>query len=266
MNRSLFKAHAATLAVPRMYSQSTSDLRVSARTAPFDSRSMATANFSEQVLSPYAILVMCGREVSQRKAKSSRSATVRPMKNVLSGSMPVMLTDRLIDCNNCPGNSQPVKKKFQYRMDTKEMRLMRLRQLIADKYDGVAGQFADAHGMKRPQVSRWITKNEDARQGIDEASARRIEQKENLPSGWLDRISDDQPGVTTAPLVAKIFALPCSSCGHVSHQSFIDLEMNNEIPCPSCGVKISVAYYYGQTELAEFLKSLGAGGFVARKR
>lgn len=71
---------------------------------------------------------------------------------------------------------------------------------------------------------------------------------------------------TIAPLVAKIFALPCASCGHVSHQSFIDLETNDEIACPDCGTRINVAYYYGQTELAEFLKSIGGSGFVARKR
>ena len=151
-------------------------------------------------------------------------------------------------------------------MDTKDIRIIRLRKLIDDKYDGFDGQFADAHNMKRPQVSRWVTDNEEARQGIIEASARKIEKKEGLPEGWLDRLSDDQSGLTMAPLVAKIFALPCSSCGHVSHQSFIDLETNDEIACPDCGTRINVAYYYGQTELAEFLKSIGGSGFVVRKR
>lgn len=137
-----------------------------------------------------------------------------------------MITERLIDCNNFLGNSQAVITVAQYGMETKDIRIIRLRKLIDDKYDGYDGQFADAHNMKRPQVSRWVTDNEEARQGISEASARKIEKKEGLPDGWLDRLSDDHSGLTMAPLVAKIFALPCASCGHVSHQSFIDLETN----------------------------------------
>jgi transcriptional regulator with XRE-family HTH domain len=71
---------------------------------------------------------------------------------------------------------------------------------------------------------------------------------------------------TMAPLIAKAFALPCEKCGHVSHQSFIDLEMNDTIACPKCGTGIEVARYYGQAQLAEFLESIGATGFVLRKR
>lgn len=71
---------------------------------------------------------------------------------------------------------------------------------------------------------------------------------------------------TIAPLTAKIFALRCDKCGHVSHQSFIDLEANDIISCPACYGLINVADYYGQAQLAEFVKSIGATGFALRKR
>lgn len=177
-----------------------------------------------------------------------------------------MITEQLMESNNRSGNSLSVIPVAQYGMDVKQIRLIRLRQIIADKYDGFAGQFADTHGYKRPQVSRWITENAKSRQGINEESARSIETKENLPPGWLDRLDDSQDWGTMAPLVAPIFALPCTSCGHVSHQRFIDLEMHDTISCPGCGNAIVVTDYYGQTELAEFVKSIGATGFVLRRR
>lgn len=79
-------------------------------------------------------------------------------------------------------------------------------------------------------------------------------------------IHKTESGPTMAPLVVKAFALPCIKCGHVSHQSFIDLEMSDTISCPSCGNQINVASYYGKPQLEEFLKSIGATGFVLRKR
>lgn len=75
-------------------------------------------------------------------------------------------------------------------MNAKEQRLSRLRQLIADQFDGKAGQCADALGIKRPQMSRWVTTNDSARQGIAEESARYIEKKLGMPKGWLDGVGD----------------------------------------------------------------------------
>lgn len=177
-----------------------------------------------------------------------------------------MVTTQLIKSNNCTGNSHAVIPVAQLGMDIKEIRLIRLRQLISEKYDGNQGQFADAHGIKRPAVSRWVTKNPDARQGISEDSARAIEKFEKKPQFWMDSLEEQADAPTMAALVAKVFALPCSKCGHVSHQSFIDLEMKDSIPCPACGDGINVATYYGQAELAEFLKCIGGSNFVLRKR
>lgn len=63
-----------------------------------------------------------------------------------------------------------------------------------------------------------------------------------------------------------MFALPCTKCGKVSHKSFIELELNDTIPCPSCGSNINIADYYGPTELDTILKSLGGSGLTLRKR
>lgn len=83
-------------------------------------------------------------------------------------------------------------------MDVKQTRLLRLRQIINDRFGGVAGQCADHLGMKRPQLSRWITKNEEARQGISDESAREIEEKLGYPRWWMDNHAEDkaqqQPG------------------------------------------------------------------------
>ena len=53
-----------------------------------------------------------------------------------------MITERLIDCNNFLGISQAVIAVAQYGMETKDIRVIRLRNLIDDKYDGYDWQFA----------------------------------------------------------------------------------------------------------------------------
>lgn len=60
------------------------------------------------------------------------------------------------------------------------------RHLINILFAGNAGQCADYLGIKRPQMSRWVTENEAARQGISEESARAIESKLGHPCGWMD--------------------------------------------------------------------------------
>ena len=71
-------------------------------------------------------------------------------------------------------------------MDTKTIRRLQLLHVIEEIFDGERGRCADALKMKRPQLSRWITANEKARQGISEDSARYIEVTLGLPKGALD--------------------------------------------------------------------------------
>lgn len=108
--------------------------------------------------------------------------------------MTINVTDRLTDVNNCAGNiHRSVLMVELQAMDTKEKRRMQLLLVIEDMFDGESGQCADKLGVKRPQLSRWITANEDARQGISEDSARSIEDKLGLPRLWLDGVAENHP-------------------------------------------------------------------------
>lgn len=174
-----------------------------------------------------------------------------------------MITAQLMKGNNCVGNSQAVNQVAKLDMDIKQIRVDRLRKLIADKYTS-NGAFADAHGMKRPQVSRWLTSNLAARQGINEVSARAIEEKEGLPVGWLDRM-EDQTAPPIDVLTVQVFPLRCPECGKVSHKSFIQLEMNDRLPCDHCGLVFNINDQYGNGELKMFLESIGRKGFILRQ-
>lgn len=186
------------------------------------------------------------------------------MKNDLN-SMDGMITGQLMNGNNYSGNSHAVNFVGQYGMDVKAIRLRKLRELIETKFDGNAGQCADALGIKRPQMSRWVTSNPETRQGIAEESARAIEKKIGLDTLWMDGgVKQDQKGLD--PLIVQVFPLPCLNCGGVMQKSFVELEMSNEIVCTSCGSLVSVAKYYKPAVLKAFLESLGHAGFVIRGR
>ena len=75
-------------------------------------------------------------------------------------------------------------------MDVKTVRLLHLRAYIEKDFGGNASQCADALGIKRPQLSRWITENDAARQGISEDSARAIEARLGKPHGAMDRMPE----------------------------------------------------------------------------
>lgn len=75
-------------------------------------------------------------------------------------------------------------------MDVKTVRLLHLRAYIEKDFGGNASQCADALGIKRPQLSRWITANDAARQGISEESARAIEARLGKPHGAMDRMPE----------------------------------------------------------------------------
>lgn len=68
------------------------------------------------------------------------------------------------------------------------------------------------------------------------------------------------------PLQMSIFVLPCSKCGKVSRKNFLELEMEDRLPCDCCGALINVADYYGKADLEAFLESLGRSGFILRNR
>lgn len=152
--------------------------------------------------------------------------------------------------------------------DIDEIRRTNIRAIEAEM--GSASIAAKAIGMTLAQFINLRDGAKDSKtgkpRGMRKDTAWKIEDGARKPRGWLDANHDAQDFATMAPLAGKFFALPCTECGKVSHQSFIDLEMNDSIPCPSCGNAILVADYYGQSDLAEFLKSIGASGFVLRAR
>lgn len=78
-------------------------------------------------------------------------------------------------------------RRFNRGMDnTKNNRYLNMLSVVKNRFDGKAGQCADAIGVKRPHLSRWLTKNEDVRIGISEETARKIEIKLGMPPRSLD--------------------------------------------------------------------------------
>lgn len=74
-------------------------------------------------------------------------------------------------------------------MDIKEIRRVNVQLIIKERYKGIKAKFAESIGKKPEYVSRWFSKGKQAR-NIDHATARLIEQKENLAEGWLDKLQD----------------------------------------------------------------------------
>lgn len=128
------------------------------------------------------------------------------MKKVLK-SMRVNVTGQLTHVNNYVGNShRPARVLELTAMDTKNNRLINLRRIINDQFGKNAGACADKLEIKRPQMSRWVTENEAARQGISEESARGIEAKLGLRRGSLDEDPDIEPADDTYDDVVREFA------------------------------------------------------------
>jgi len=85
-------------------------------------------------------------------------------------------------------------------MDVYAIRLQRIRALVAQRFDGNKGKFADAIGRKRPYVYRLFSATSTDRRAVGEVLARDIERRLNLPAGFLDR-EDSQ---ATAPAALQL--------------------------------------------------------------
>lgn len=97
-------------------------------------------------------------------------------------------------------------------MDVKAVRLHHLREIIDTDFHGNAGACADALGIKRPQLSRWITPNDMVRQGISEESARTIELKLGKPAGTMDRAPNGSAMMADETTICAEFAWTWQNC------------------------------------------------------
>lgn len=67
-------------------------------------------------------------------------------------------------------------------METQDIRRRRLRQLIEDRYDGSQAKLVEATGENQGEISALLRSK-----SFGEKKARKLEQKLDLPAGWLDQ-------------------------------------------------------------------------------
>lgn len=72
-------------------------------------------------------------------------------------------------------------------MEIQDIRRKRLRQLIADRYEGSQSKLVEATGENQGEISSLLRNK-----SFGEKKARKLEQKADLPVGWLDAL--DEPG------------------------------------------------------------------------
>lgn len=140
---------------------------------------------------------------------------------------------------------------------------------ILVKEMGSVKALADLLAASDSQVSQWLLGSAHSKtgkpRGMRPVSARKIEKACKKTEGWLDQDHSEQDTVTVEALTVKMFCLVCPRCGEVSHHSFIELELNDQIAC-SRGHAITVADYYGVPVLQQILECLGSRRLSLRKR
>ena len=67
------------------------------------------------------------------------------------------------------------------------------------------------------------------------------------------------------PFNVAIFPLFCPECQKVSHKTFVELEMNDRLPCGVCGIPFNISSQYGNGELKMFMESIGSNGYILRR-
>jgi transcriptional regulator with XRE-family HTH domain len=147
---------------------------------------------------------------------------------------------------------------------------------IGDALDAAMNAYNGGRGIKQTSLSRLS--------GVPQGTISRTLSGKSIPetktlsklaaalgsdtfSNTLAAILPSQPAgkVEISSLLTPMFAMKCTKCGQVSHQSFVELEMNDKIAC-SCGASMIVAEYYGPAMLETILKGFGGNGMALRKR
>lgn len=152
--------------------------------------------------------------------------------------------------------------------DIDEIRRSNLRLLDSEK--GSPSIVSKLVGMTLAQYLNLRDGAKDSKtgrpRGMRKQTAWKIEDATGKPRGWLDVDHSEQSEPTMGDVLGKpIFPLRCPECGQVSHKSFIQLEMNDRLPCSSCGITFNINGQYGNGELKMFLEALGYSGFILRE-
>jgi transcriptional regulator with XRE-family HTH domain len=152
-------------------------------------------------------------------------------------------------------------------------------QLIADALDDAMRSFNGGKGIKQAELSR--------RSGVPQPTISRTLSGKSIPeTTTISRLVDvlgasnidlaksiqalipkqeQQDTVSNEILLSPVFPLRCPECGKVGHKSFIELEMNDRLPCSSCGSVFNINDQYGNRELEMFLKAIGRSGYILRQ-
>lgn len=168
----------------RRYAQSTFGQSVSQRTLPADSRSIATANDSEQEREPLATLVKCPSVVPQRSAKDRRSGTVIDFKRtlrVMRGSHHTVsfFATPIGEFTRCGGQND------NSGMEKPQIRRANLRRFVVAKLDGNNSRLSRLLGNESTAYVNDLLRDGSTK-SFGEKVAAKIEEKIGLQAGQLD--------------------------------------------------------------------------------
>ncbi len=90
--------------------------------------------------------------------------------------------------------SQPGKERFNGGMDIRDIRRIRIRQLIDEKFNGVGADFAARVDKSPSYISRLFTKKGIHHRNVSDAMARIFEERCGLEPGYLDRPLEEVSG------------------------------------------------------------------------
>ncbi len=205
------------LPVDRTYDQSMSGRMSSQRTAPPDSRSIATTKSPPTRCPTDIALYKYRTDVRQRLANSSRSGGVSVRKYASSFSitgilpagkkestpaahLPGSKTGYDADMARVPPSDPKASQSRLY-----EVRRKRLRQLL-EGYE-TATQFAEAVDESQSYISRLLQHHPKDRKNLGESKARKFEDKLGLPRGWFDIADDKQAAAMNKPAPASAWPM-----------------------------------------------------------
>ena len=182
-----------------------------------------------------------------------------------------MVANRLPECNSESLVYRTVATDYHscMNLDVKQIRRANLDQMI--KEAGSVPELSKKSGASEKYLRQILNGFQGARdktpRQVGDALARSLEEGMGKPYGWMDvdHTAADKPSMGDV-LGVPIFPLVCPECGQVSHKSFIQLEMNDRLPCDACGVTFNINHQYGHGELKMFLEALGYSGFVLRQQ